>query len=59
MQKIDTNPLEMTGFLEKEFKTEKCICEVSRYAILLEVDGKLVQNTCDGYLVRVKPETSD
>jgi hypothetical protein len=59
MEKINTNPLEMTGFLGIEFKTEKCICELSRYAILLEVDGKLVQNSSDGYLVRVKPETSD
>ena len=51
--------MEKTTFVGKDFRTEKCICEVSRYALLLEVDGKLIQNTSEGYLVRVKPETSD
>lgn len=41
------------------FKTLNCVCEISRYGVVMEIDGKLARNDIDGYLVRTKPETSD
>jgi len=55
MEKIETNSVENTMFMGKSHKTMKCICEISRYGLLTEVDGKLARNTTEGYLVRIKP----